>query len=114
MPVCSVGRDASTDDICADAAVAPMQARVPRRDDSPSQVCFASAMAKSEYLNKKLSIALYKIYFHRKIYVYMNQSIQYQPALLLFKILLKLVRLFGILWLMFRLALSQPQITSLT
>ncbi|XP_028029763.1 protein king tubby [Bombyx mandarina] len=37
VPVCSVGRDASTDDICADAAVAPMQARVPRRDDSPSQ-----------------------------------------------------------------------------
>ncbi|XP_045504916.1 protein king tubby isoform X2 [Colias croceus] len=36
VPVCSVGRDASVDDICADAAVAPMQGR-PRRDESPSQ-----------------------------------------------------------------------------
>ncbi|XP_075982181.1 tub domain-containing protein ktub isoform X2 [Anticarsia gemmatalis] len=35
VPVCSVGRDASTDDVCADAAVAPL-AR-PRRDLSPTQ-----------------------------------------------------------------------------
>ncbi|VVC98878.1 unnamed protein product [Leptidea sinapis] len=36
VPVCSVGRDASADDICADAAVAPLHARLPR-DESPSQ-----------------------------------------------------------------------------
>ncbi|XP_041969795.1 protein king tubby isoform X2 [Aricia agestis] len=35
VPVCSVGRDASTDDICADAAVAPIGR--PPRDLSPSQ-----------------------------------------------------------------------------
>ncbi|XP_059056874.1 protein king tubby isoform X2 [Achroia grisella] len=37
VPVCSVGRDASADDVCADAAVAPMQARTANRDVSPSQ-----------------------------------------------------------------------------
>lgn len=37
MPVCSVERDASADDLCAEAAIAPMQLR-PRRDLSPSQV----------------------------------------------------------------------------
>ncbi|XP_052749912.1 protein king tubby 1 isoform X2 [Galleria mellonella] len=37
VPVCSVGRDASADDVCADAAVAPMQARCANRDVSPSQ-----------------------------------------------------------------------------
>lgn len=37
VPVCSMGRDASTDDVCADAAVAPLQGRPPR-DVSPSQV----------------------------------------------------------------------------
>ncbi|XP_026736147.1 protein king tubby isoform X1 [Trichoplusia ni] len=37
VPVCSVGRDASVDDVCADAAVAPLQDK-PRRDLSPSQV----------------------------------------------------------------------------
>lgn len=36
VPVCSVGRDASTDDVCADAAVAPMHAR-PKSDLSPTQ-----------------------------------------------------------------------------
>ncbi|PZC81015.1 protein king tubby isoform X1 [Helicoverpa armigera] len=36
VPVCSVGRDASTDDVCADAAVAPLHDK-PRRDSSPSQ-----------------------------------------------------------------------------
>ncbi|XP_026736148.1 protein king tubby isoform X2 [Trichoplusia ni] len=36
VPVCSVGRDASVDDVCADAAVAPLQDK-PRRDLSPSQ-----------------------------------------------------------------------------
>ncbi|XP_050355637.1 protein king tubby [Nymphalis io] len=36
VPVCSMGRDASTDDVCADAAVAPLQDR-PCRDVSPSQ-----------------------------------------------------------------------------
>lgn len=38
VPVCSVGRDVSTDDVCTDAAVAPMQPRVLKRDLSPSQV----------------------------------------------------------------------------
>lgn len=37
VPVCSMGRDASTDDVCADAAVAPLQNRA-QRDGSPSQV----------------------------------------------------------------------------
>ncbi|XP_050551709.1 protein king tubby isoform X3 [Spodoptera frugiperda] len=37
VPVCSVGRDASTDDVCADAAVAPLHDK-PRRDSSPTQV----------------------------------------------------------------------------
>ncbi|XP_028159549.1 protein king tubby [Ostrinia nubilalis] len=38
VPVCSVGRDASADDVCADAAVAPLQPRgAVRRDLSPSQ-----------------------------------------------------------------------------
>ncbi|CAH0664124.1 unnamed protein product [Spodoptera exigua] len=36
VPVCSVGRDASTDDVCADAAVAPLHDK-PRRDSSPTQ-----------------------------------------------------------------------------
>ncbi|XP_034836406.1 protein king tubby isoform X2 [Maniola hyperantus] len=36
VPVCSMGRDASTDDVCADAAVAPLQNRA-QRDVSPSQ-----------------------------------------------------------------------------
>lgn len=36
VPVCSVGRDASTDDICADAAVAPLNSQS-RRDLSPTQ-----------------------------------------------------------------------------
>ncbi|XP_047507841.1 protein king tubby isoform X1 [Pieris napi] len=36
VPVCSVGRDASADDLCADAAVAPMLSR-PQRDGSPTQ-----------------------------------------------------------------------------
>ncbi|CAH2234363.1 jg5241 [Pararge aegeria aegeria] len=36
VPVCSMGRDASTDDVCADAAVAPLQNRA-QREDSPSQ-----------------------------------------------------------------------------
>ncbi|KAI5640224.1 tub family domain-containing protein [Phthorimaea operculella] len=35
VPVCSVARDMSTDDVCADAAVAPLQ-RTGRRDVSPS------------------------------------------------------------------------------
>lgn len=39
VPVCSMGRDVSTDDVCADAAVAPLQGR-PKRDTSPSQVCY--------------------------------------------------------------------------
>lgn len=39
VPVCSMGRDVSADDVCADAAVAPMQPRgVVRRDLSPTQV----------------------------------------------------------------------------
>ncbi|KAL0829752.1 hypothetical protein ABMA28_003242 [Loxostege sticticalis] len=38
VPVCSMGRDVSADDVCADAAVAPMQPRgVVRRDLSPTQ-----------------------------------------------------------------------------
>ncbi|XP_068623145.1 protein king tubby [Battus philenor] len=37
VPVCSMGRDISTDDVCADAAVAPLQGRTARRDVSPSQ-----------------------------------------------------------------------------
>ncbi|XP_013149061.1 PREDICTED: protein king tubby [Papilio polytes] len=36
VPVCSMGRDISTDDVCADAAVAPLQGRTIRRDGSPS------------------------------------------------------------------------------
>lgn len=42
VPVCSVGRDASTDDVCADAAVAPMSSahRSSRSDLSPVQVPF--------------------------------------------------------------------------
>ncbi|XP_049878743.1 protein king tubby 1 [Pectinophora gossypiella] len=38
VPVCSMGRDVSTDDVCADAAVAPMQPLKAKRDTSPSQV----------------------------------------------------------------------------
>lgn len=41
VPVCSVGREASTDDVCADAAVAPLHDK-PRRDSSPSQVSFVT------------------------------------------------------------------------
>ncbi|XP_053616085.1 protein king tubby isoform X2 [Plodia interpunctella] len=37
VPVCSMGRDVSTDDVCADAAVAPMQRGMKTRDTSPSQ-----------------------------------------------------------------------------
>ncbi|CAH0397204.1 unnamed protein product [Chilo suppressalis] len=37
VPVSSMGRDVSTDDVCADAAVAPMQGRAAKRDVSPSQ-----------------------------------------------------------------------------
>ncbi|KAI8441008.1 hypothetical protein MSG28_009281 [Choristoneura fumiferana] len=37
VPVCSVARDVSADDVCADAAVAPLHARV-ARDASPTQV----------------------------------------------------------------------------
>ncbi|XP_060806367.1 protein king tubby isoform X2 [Amyelois transitella] len=37
VPVCSMGRDVSTDDVCADAAVAPMQRGMKTRDSSPSQ-----------------------------------------------------------------------------
>ncbi|XP_072945339.1 protein king tubby [Epargyreus clarus] len=36
VPVCGVARDASADDVCADAAVAPLQGR-PQREDSPNQ-----------------------------------------------------------------------------
>lgn len=39
VPVCSMARDPSVDDICADAAVAPMQAQTAKRDVSPSSVC---------------------------------------------------------------------------
>lgn len=40
VPVCGVARDVSTDDVCADAAVAPLRARHERgaRDQSPVQV----------------------------------------------------------------------------
>ncbi|GBP45077.1 hypothetical protein EVAR_33182_1 [Eumeta japonica] len=37
VPVC-VPRDASVDDICADAAVAPMKSKTVRGDQSPTQV----------------------------------------------------------------------------
>ncbi|XP_014371120.1 protein king tubby 1 isoform X2 [Papilio machaon] len=36
VPVCSMGRDISTDDVCADAAVAPLQGRAIQREGSPS------------------------------------------------------------------------------
>ncbi|XP_063538117.1 protein king tubby [Cydia strobilella] len=36
VPVCSFSRDVSTDDVCADAAVAPLQPRA-KRDSSPTQ-----------------------------------------------------------------------------
>lgn len=38
VPVCSVDRDASADDLCADAAVAPLQPPSTQGDTSPSQV----------------------------------------------------------------------------
>lgn len=54
VPVCSMGRDASTDDVCADAAVAPLHDKPPG-DDSPSQV---SQQGCQFLLRKKLIVIL--------------------------------------------------------
>lgn len=55
VPVCSVGRDISTDDVCADAAVAPLQAAV-RRDGSPTEVVAVLFIYKCEIKRFHLTV----------------------------------------------------------